>query len=122
MNGWIKRLLFLITVCCFLIVVSPPSFSQESENPPELEVEVEIGPKFGEKEKDQQGVFNCVTSSFGDKFPFDLVYYSGADDVGKCPKLEIFNNTYDACFVVDIYDRIRPAILGGLVIYAVFHL
>jgi hypothetical protein len=45
-----------------------------------------------------------------------------SDTLGDCPRLEIFKTQQSACFLVDVYDNIRPAIIGGLMIYAIFHL
>lgn len=118
MRRSLKRLLFLAVVLFLLAGFSSPSFSQDSP-----QVTVEIGPTFGDDPfQDRQLGYNCLFYWLGGRFPWDLVRTPTWSESGDCPRLEIFNNVYDACFIVDIYGRIRPAILGGLMVYGIFHL
>lgn len=90
-----------------LTCLTHPVLAQTSTSP---QVDVEIGPKFKDTDKEQINL--CVVEHFKTKFPFDFV--ATAPEIQgslSCPSLEIFNNTYDACFITEIYDRIEPAIL-----------
>ncbi len=121
MRRWQKRLLFLGVTILFLMLFPSPSHSQSSgSNTPT--VTVEIGPTFGNETEDKNKVNNCVTAYLQSRFPFDFIAKPLSDRSGACPTLEIFNNVYEACFIVEIYEKIRPAIVGGLTIYAIFHL
>ena len=113
---------FLILVIAGLIIVFPHDFSlatsTDTESKPE--VEIEIGPEF--TEEDKVTINNCVLNEFANKFPLDFIAEPPIQGGTECPSLDIFNNVYEACYVVEIFEKINPAIIGGLIIYGIFHL
>lgn len=116
----IIRYLILILIGLF-IIINPYDFSTattvETQKP---EVEIEIGPEF--KGGDETKITDCVLNEFASKFPLDFIAEPPITGGTECPNLEIFNNKYEACYVADIFERINPAIIGGLIIYGIFHL
>lgn len=105
---------FLIGLIFFLMIIPIPTYSQDTPT-----VEVEIGPIMDDDDRSE--IEGCLTTSFTQKFPLDFILEEPEVSTG-CPNLEIFDNTYEACFITEIYRTIEPAILGGLIIYGIFHL
>ncbi len=87
----------------------------------DLQVDVEIGPRFDPD--DQYVITSCMSENWDNIFPLNFVSeYEPQPISADCPKLEIFNNNYEACYLIDIYEIIEPAILLGLFTYAIIHL
>ena len=116
--GIIKYLVLIIMG--LFIILNPYDFSRADSVSAKPEVEIEIGPEF--KESDQETISGCVMSEFTSKFPLDFIAEPPITGGTECPSLEIFNNEYEACYVADIFETINPAIIGGLIIYGIFHL
>lgn len=117
--GWVKMLVF--GAILFLIFVPSPATSQIEV---EVNIENQIGPEFDPS--DHFKMLTCTplfTSS--NVFPLDFALDSldqVSYDDSLCPSLTIFNNSYQACFIVDIFEKIEPAIIIGLYSYAIFNL
>lgn len=115
--GWLK--FFLLGIVTFLVFLPSPSFSQIDVN---VDVDTEIGPQFSPTDK--LVLSSCFSSDLKSKFPYGFV--SNVDQLSApdkdCPSLTIFNNTFEACYLIDIYELIEPGIVLGFYIYAIIHL
>ena len=100
---------------CFVCTFNNPVAAQE------VEVEINTGPEF--TPSDSGTISGCIANTFTRKFPLDFVAVP-PDVSGEttCPKLEIFNNEYEACWIIDIYLNIEPAILISLFWIAIVNL
>jgi hypothetical protein len=83
------------------------------------QVEVEIAPEFTGGDADM--IQECFGNTFRQIFPFDFILteLENPGDTSNCPVLNIFNQEMEACFLVAIYQQVRPAVLIGLFFIAI---
>ncbi|MDJ0662868.1 MAG: hypothetical protein QNJ42_25775 [Crocosphaera sp.] len=92
----------------------------DSEDTPDITIETEIGPEF--KETDSKEIEACSLNVFADKFPLDFVQAPPIEGKRSCPELTMFNMTHQACFIIDVFEKIEPGILAGMFILAIISL
>ena len=94
--------------------------NSNSENTKDITIETEIGPEF--KETDSEEIEACSLNVFADKFPLDFVQAPPIGGKRSCPELTMFGMTHQACFIVDVFEKIEPGILAGMFILAIISL
>ena len=113
--GTIQKILKYL-ICTALIVsltiLALPAQAQD------LEVEVQTGPTF--KDDDAGKAESCTITVLKDKFPFDFLEGSIGSGSG-CPEITLFGFRNELCWIVDIYLKIRPAVIASMLIYGIFH-
>lgn len=90
----------------------------DSEN--DITIETEIGPEF--KDTDSAQIEACSLNLFADKFPLDFVQAPSLEGKRTCPELTMFGMTHQACFIVDVFEKIEPGILASMFILAIISL
>jgi len=100
----------------FLVVQAPVANSTGDLN---VEVEIETGPEFDPT--DSLTIWSCVQGHYHDKFPFDFVASPPIGDL-SCPSIVFFGKYFELCYILDIYHKIEPAIILGMLISAVLWL
>ncbi|EDX73206.1 hypothetical protein MC7420_4453 [Coleofasciculus chthonoplastes PCC 7420] len=111
-----KSLIYLFLVAMFLVVQVPAGNCQGDLN---VEVEIETGPEFDPT--DAPTIWACVQAHYHNKFPFDFVA-APAPGVLSCPNVVFWDRHYELCWILDIYHKIEPAIILGMLISAVLWL
>lgn len=129
------KAIFLRVAFCFLSALlifgfPSPSLSDVTVSDPELNVEVntDYGPGFDPD--DEHTISECLYAIFSNKFPLDFLPPDfemedpggGSDSESGCPSIDIFDNSFEMCYLIGIYNSVRPAITLGLFIYAIIHL
>ncbi|NES65097.1 MAG: hypothetical protein F6K24_07450 [Okeania sp. SIO2D1] len=106
-------LLALLSFLVFsLFFGATPAYSQK------VKVEVETGPEF--KDGDEGEVKGCFASSFENRFPFDFASAPvDAPGVAGCPFLDIWDNRFEFCWLVDIWHLAEPGFLIGMIFVAI---
>ena len=91
-----------------------------SENGSDITIETEIGPEF--KDTDSEEIESCSLNVFATKFPLDFVQAPPVEGNRSCPELTMFDITHQACFIVDVFEKIEPGIIAGMFILAIISL
>ncbi|MDJ0729349.1 MAG: hypothetical protein QNJ33_05075 [Crocosphaera sp.] len=92
----------------------------DTQGNPDFTIETEIGPEF--KETDSEEIEACSLNVFANKFPLDFVQAPVIEGTRSCPELTMFGITHQACFIVDVFERIEPGILAAMFILAIISL
>ncbi|MEQ9667363.1 hypothetical protein [Coleofasciculus sp. G2-EDA-02] len=111
-----KSLIYLFLAAMFLVVQVPVGNCQGKVK---VEVEIETGPEFNPG--DANTIWACVKAHYHRKFPFDFLA-SPPIGVLSCPNITFWDKYYELCWIVDIFHKIEPAIILGMLISAVLWL
>ena len=115
----------LFTLLCLVIFLDGGLVRAVGDANLNVDVEVDSGPEFTGDDKDN--IMMCMANSLNSHFPFDI-YRVLDEKTGEpnaaleCPKLTIFYNDYEACYLLDILQVLEPFIILGLASYAIFNL
>lgn len=107
-----RLVIYCFLVSLVIVLTQSPAVSNG-------EVEVEIAPEF--TGDDTFTIQECFGNTFRQVFPFDFILteLENPEDGSNCPVLNIFNQEMEACFLVEIYQQVRPAVLIGLFFIAI---
>lgn len=66
-------------------------------------------------------VFGCFNqNNLKSRFPWGFVFEPLGSGDNTCPVFEFFGTEHQYCLILDVYVTIRPAVLIGLISYAIF--
>jgi len=125
--------LILVVAMIFFFYPSPTLAQSAVTVAPTVDIDVEVTnesafPEFGTAEGET--IRSCAIEFLGDNFPFDQIFIELSDleawydslPASECPSIEIFNNEYEACFIVSIYEQVRPLLIASLLYAAIIAL
>jgi hypothetical protein len=111
-----KSPIYLFLAAMFLVVQVPVGNCEGDLN---VEVEIETGPEFSPQDADT--ILGCVKAHYYQKFPFDFIASPPLGD-SSCPNITFWDKHYELCWIVDIFRKIEPAIILGMLVSAVLWL
>lgn len=124
---WITSKLFHLFIFSFSILIIyfsylTPIYSQTIA--PDIDVEINVDGQYGPEldSSDFSKITSCLKSNFQSTFPWGFVTEPLPSVTDVCPTFIFFGHTQKYCFILNIYTTLRPAILIGLMSYAIFNL
>lgn len=63
-------------------------------------------------------VWGCIKAHYQDRFPFDFYGAPALDDT-QCPHATFWAKEYKFCWLIDIFHKIEPALLIGMLVFGI---
>jgi hypothetical protein len=111
-----KKRFMVFTLLCLVIFLDGGIVRATGDANLNVDVNVDSGPEFTGDDKDN--IMSCMASSLNSHFPFDIYRVldekTGGPDATntlECPKITIFYNDYEACYLLDILKVLEPFIV-----------